>query len=399
MQPGPLSASLAAANRGACGARHLANQLRIGVTGSYGGLNLGDEAILKSIIAQLRAALPAEIVVFSRNAEDTLRRHDVEHAVPVRDISRAEAKAAVADLDVLIFGGGGILYDDEAEVYLREVNLAHELGVPVMVYAVSAGPLRTRSARERVADAMSKAAVITVRDRHGRQLLEDIGVHRDILITADPALLLEPEPLRSDTLLREGLDLSRRLVGFSVREPGPAAPEIDVDHYHALLANAADFIVDRWKADIVFVPMERGQMDVQHSHAVISRMQNATHATVLKGNYSASQLLTLVSHFQFAVGMRLHFLIFSALQKVPFVALPYSSKVTGLLQDLGMDMPPLDDVNTGRLLAIIDQSWDLRTSLRNRIAQRLPPLQARARQSNELLLRLLQQLGINQTLS
>ncbi|HEX5515899.1 MAG TPA: polysaccharide pyruvyl transferase family protein, partial [Gammaproteobacteria bacterium] len=148
----------------------MANQLRIGVTGSYGGLNLGDEAILKSIIAQLRAALPAEIVVFSRNAEDTLRRHDVEHAVPVRDISRAEAKTAVADLDVLIFGGGGILYDDEAEVYLREVNLAHELGVPVMVYAVSAGPLRTRSARERVADAMSQAAVITVRDRHGRQL-------------------------------------------------------------------------------------------------------------------------------------------------------------------------------------------------------------------------------------
>jgi polysaccharide pyruvyl transferase CsaB len=377
----------------------LANQLRIGVTGSYGGLNLGDEAILKSIIAQLRAALPTEILVFSRDAEDTLRRHDVEHAVPVRDISRAEAKAAVADLDVLIFGGGGILYDDEAEVYLREVNLAHELGVPVMVYAVSAGPLRTRTARERVADAMAKTAVITVRDRHGRQLLEDIGVHRDVLITADPALLLEPEPLPSDALLREGLDLSRRLVGFSVREPGPAAPEIDVDHYHALLANAADFIVDRWKADIVFVPMERGQMDVQHSHAVISRMQNATHATVLKGNYSASQLLTLVSHFQFAVGMRLHFLIFSALQKVPFVALPYSPKVTGLLQDLGMSMPPLDDVNTGRLLAIIDQSWDLRTSLRNRIAQRLPPLQARARQSNELLLRLLQQLGINQTMS
>ncbi|HEX5515316.1 MAG TPA: polysaccharide pyruvyl transferase family protein [Gammaproteobacteria bacterium] len=381
------------------GARRLANQLRIGVTGSYGGLNLGDEAILKSIIAQLRATLPTEILVFSRDAEDTLRRHDVEHAVPVRDISRAEAKAAVADLDVLIFGGGGILYDDEAEVYLREVNLAHELGVPVMVYAVSAGPLRTRTARERVADAMAKTAVITVRDRHGRQLLEDIGVHRDVLITADPALLLEPEPLPSDALLREGLDLSRRLVGFSVREPGPAAPEIDVDHYHALLANAADFIVDRWKADIVFVPMERGQMDVQHSHAVISRMQNATHATVLKGNYSASQLLTLVSHFQFAVGMRLHFLIFSALQKVPFVALPYSPKVTGLLQDLGMDMPPLDDVNTGRLLAIIDQSWDLRTSLRNRIAQRLPPLQARARQSNELLLRLLQQLGIHQTMS
>lgn len=367
---------------------HSPHRLRIGITGSYGGLNLGDEAILKSIITQLRSALSVEILVFSRNAADTLQRHDVEQAVAVRDMSREEAKTTVAALDVLVFGGGGILYDKEAEIYLREVNLAHELGVPVMVYAVSAGPLRSRTAREQVADAISKAAVVTVRDRHGRKLLEDIGVRREVLITADPALLLKPEPLPNDVLLREGLDQSRELVGFSVREPGPAAPEIDVNHYHALLANAADFMVDRWQTDIVFIPMERSQMDVQHSHAVIARMQSATHATVLKGDYTAGQLMTLIGHFQFAVGMRLHFLILSALQQVPFVALPYSSKVTGLLQDLDMDMPPLDNVNSGRLLATIDQSWDMRSTLRRRIEQQLPTLQTRARQTNDLLVQL-----------
>ena len=30
----------------------------VGITGSYGGMNLGDEAILQSIIAQLRKDLP-----------------------------------------------------------------------------------------------------------------------------------------------------------------------------------------------------------------------------------------------------------------------------------------------------------------------------------------------------
>lgn len=368
---------------------------RIGITGSYGGLNLGDEAILKSIITQLRATMPVDIRVFSRNAEDTRRRHDVEQALPVRDMSRAEARDAVAELDLLIFGGGGILYDGEAELYLREVSLAHELNVPVIIYAVSAGPLRSRTVRERVAEALSKAAIVTVRDRPGRRLLEDIGVRREVLLTADPALLLEPEPLNGDALLREGLDLSRRLVGFSVREPGPAAPEIDVAHYHALLANAADFIVDRWQANIVFVPMERGQMDVQHSHAVISRMQNANHATVLKGDYSAGQVLSLIGHFQFCVGMRLHFLIFSALQHVPFIALPYSPKVTGLLQDLGIDVPPLDNVNTGRLLALIDQSWDSRATLKEHIAQRLPQLQDRARETHALLVQLIRDLGLH----
>src|SRR6267142_275576 len=64
---------------------------KIGITGSYGGLNLGDEAILQSIIMQLRQEVPdAEITVFSRDAEDTKRRHEVQRAVPVRKLSRSE---------------------------------------------------------------------------------------------------------------------------------------------------------------------------------------------------------------------------------------------------------------------------------------------------------------------
>jgi polysaccharide pyruvyl transferase WcaK-like protein len=39
--------------------------LKIGISGSYGGLNLGDEAILQSIITQLRRDLSeVEITVF-----------------------------------------------------------------------------------------------------------------------------------------------------------------------------------------------------------------------------------------------------------------------------------------------------------------------------------------------
>jgi polysaccharide pyruvyl transferase CsaB len=362
---------------------------RIGISGSYGGLNLGDEAILTSIIAQLRGSLSVELTVFSRDAEDTRRRHRVEQVLAVRDLTREEVRAEVAGLDLLVLGGGGILYDREAEIYLREVFLAHELGVPVMVYAVSAGPLWLRSSREQVKEALSAAAVITVRDRQGRRLLEEIGIHSAVHVTADPALLLEPEPLPEDALIRENLDASRRMVAFSVREPGPAAPEIDVDHYHRLLANAADFMVDRLDADIVFVPLERRHMDIQHSHAVVAQMQCAPRASVLKGDYTPGQLIELIGRFEFAVGMRLHFLIFAALQCVPFVPLPYASKVSGLLQDLEMDMPPLGNVNSGRLLAAIDHSWDLRADLRRKIEERLPALQERARQNHAMLVNLL----------
>ncbi len=151
-----------------------------------------------------------------------------------------------------------------------------------------------------------------------------------------------------------------------------------------LLANAADYMVDRLDADLVFVPMEPRQKDTQHSHAVVSKMAYAHRASVLKGDYTSGQLLSLIGHFDFAVGMRLHFLIFAALNRVPFVALPYSSKVQGFLEDLDIAMPPLKHVNAGQLIAYIDRWWDLRRNLQARIERTLPAIQERARRTNEI---------------
>lgn len=362
---------------------------RVGISGSYGGLNLGDEAILQSIVTQLRRSLPVEITVFSRDVKDTLARHKVERAVPVRDLSRDEVLSEIKGLDLLILGGGGILFDAEAAIYLREVALAEELDVPVLVYAVSAGPLQDAAAQALVRDCLNRAAAVTVRERRARQVLEEVGVRREIEVTADPAILMEPEPLPPDALKREGLDESRRLIGMSVREPGVAAPDLDHRVYHSLLANAADYMVDRFDADVVFVPMERSVLDTQHSHAVIASMLRAQRATVLKGEYTSGQLLALMGRFSFAVGMRLHFLVFAALQNVPFVALPYAGKVSGFLEDLKVPTPPLNLVNAGRLIAHLDQSWDRRKSMRALLAKSVPALQARSQETHRILLKLL----------
>jgi polysaccharide pyruvyl transferase WcaK-like protein len=92
---------------------------RIGISGSYGGMNLGDEAILEGILGELRASLRCEITVFSRNPPDTLARHKVERALNPRSLTRREVTPAIRELDLLVLGGGGILYDGDAETYLR----------------------------------------------------------------------------------------------------------------------------------------------------------------------------------------------------------------------------------------------------------------------------------------
>jgi polysaccharide pyruvyl transferase CsaB len=362
---------------------------RVGISGSYGGWNLGDEAILEGIIKELRASVPVEITVFTRDAADTLRRHRVEHAIAVREFLRDDILPALQPLDLFILGGGGILFDSEVPIYFREVELAHELNVPVMIYGVSAGPLEDPRSQAQVVRCFEIAEAATVRDRRAKNLLEYCGVRREIRITADPALLIEPESLPEHALQMEGLTGRRRLVGMSVREPGPAAPDLAGMDYHALLANAADYVVDRLDADVVLVPMERRQHDLQHSHAVLARMRGVHHASVLRGEYSSGQLLSLIGHFEFAIGMRLHFLILAALKGVPFVPLPYAPKVTGFVEELGADPPPFEGLNAGRLIALIDRAWDGRDRIREKMAAALPSVQARARENNAIAVELL----------
>lgn len=366
---------------------------RVGISGSYGGLNLGDEAILQSIVAQLRGDFPrADITVLTRNAADTVARHDVQRAVDPRRMSRTEARAMLEPLDLLILGGGGILYTDDAESYLREVFLAKEVGTPVLVYAVSVGPLATRGVRERVREAMELADVVTVRGRASGQLLDEIGVTREVEVTADPALLLLPEPLSLDEIQRrEGIPPGARLIALSVREPGPAAPDLDTNRCHQLLADAADFVADRLDAEVVFFPLElvSRTSDVQRSHDVIGRMRHARRARVLKGDYRPGQMISLLHHFDLAIGMRLHFCIFSALAGVPLAPLAYASKVRAFLEDLGVAGPSIQDVSTGELIAHVDRVWDARREQQERVRAALDDLQRRARRTHDHAARLL----------
>jgi len=358
--------------------------VKIGISGSYGGMNLGDEAILQSIINGVRSNVDAEITVFSRNPEDTLGRHKVERAVPVRKLGRKEIQPEIERLELLIIGGGGILYDADAKTYLREAVIAHEIGVPFMIYAVGAGPLNDHAVQEHVRTVLDFASVVTVRDHPSLRVLEEAGVKREIIITADPALLLTPEPLNAEVLQSEGITSKRKLVGLSVREPGVAAPDIREEHYHNLIANAADYLIDRYDFDVVFIPMEP-KFDLHQAHSVIAKMVWPNHASILQGDYSPGQIMTIMKRFDFVVGMRLHFLIFAALQGIPFISLPYAKKVLGFLEELKVEMPPFHDITPGRLIAYIDKSWDRHREIQELSQKLLPNLQQRAAQNNILM--------------
>ena len=190
---------------------------RVAISGSYGGMNLGDEAILEVILRELRAYLDVDVVIFSRNPKDTEQRHKVR-AVPIREMHKDEVLEELRKLDLFILGGGGILFDESIEGFLRDVNWAKDLEIPVMIYAISVGPLKTPEAKQLVVEAVNKVDKITVREGEAKRILHDLGVNQEIEITSDPGLLLKPQSFTKDMLKKEGINPDNPLVGFSVRE-------------------------------------------------------------------------------------------------------------------------------------------------------------------------------------
>jgi polysaccharide pyruvyl transferase WcaK-like protein len=239
--------------------------------------------------------------------------------------------------------------------------------------------------------ALADVRELIVRDEGSKRLLEDAGVEREILVTADPALLLRPIPFDRARLAREGIPDDVRLVGVSVREPGRAAEHLDEHGYHALLAIVADFLVHRLDAHVVFLPMEHD--DIRHSHAVLSRMTDPSRGRILHGPYAPAELLGLVQHLDFAVGMRLHFLIFAGLAGVPFLPLPYAGKVFDFAGAAGA--PQLRGVareQAGPLLSEVDRLWDERSVRVERLRSRMGELVDRARVTRERLAKVLDEL-------
>ena len=205
-------------------------------------------------------------------------------------------------------------------------------------------------------------------------------------------MLLRPEAVNIERIRADWAPKGRRLVGMSVREPGRAAEHLDVEGYHQLLAHVADFLVHRFDASVLFVPMERH--DLRHAHAVLSHMTAAEHGRVLHGEFRPGQILGLVSHLDLVVGMRLHFLIFAAIAGVPFLPLAHAGKVFDFAQRVGA--PVLRGVvreAAGPLLAQVDRLWDEHPLRAPQIRARLATLRLRAAETGERLSALLDRIA------
>ncbi|WP_273484631.1 polysaccharide pyruvyl transferase CsaB [Desulforamulus ruminis] len=309
---------------------------KVVLSGYYGFENLGDEAVLFSILKTLRdLRIGLRIEVLSNQPEKTAEIYKVtaSNRWKLRNIYRA-----LRDADLLISGGGSLLQDvtgiKSLLYYLGVIGLARILRKPVFFYAQGIGPVNSRLGRLLMRLVVNKVDYITVRDESSMEDLRNMQVIKPpVEVTADPVLGLEQkfvdESVGRKILEETGMDLSieKRLVGVSVREWK------GLSKYKEVLAEICNKL-SRIGYQVVFLPMHYPD-DLEISREIAEKMDQP--AVVLDRQYSVVEMAGLIANMDLLIGMRLHALILAAVMHVPPVALSYDPKIDRFMGLLGKE--------------------------------------------------------------
>jgi polysaccharide pyruvyl transferase CsaB len=301
------------------------------ISGYYGFGNLGDEAILRMIVAGLRRHWPlGTIDVLSARPEETAHDHGVE---ATSRWDRAAVRNATTRADVVLSGGGGLLQNAtslKSLLYYAEIiRRAVHAGKPTMVFAQSIGPLDFIG-KQTVRECCRGLAAATVRDRRSMDLLAPLVAGIEIRRTADPVFLYELDD--EVDLASEGLGPdSEPLVIVAVRKTARFNEGIGV------LAAAVDRLAERWGAHVAFVPFA-GQPDAEAATQVIRKCRSKPVLFDLGG---LARVAGAIRRASLVIGVRLHALILAARFGTPFLAVAYDPKVAGLAEDLAYPLAPL----------------------------------------------------------
>lgn len=292
--------------------------MHIVLSGYYGFDNVGDEAILFSIISAFRKLNPeVKITVLSNNPESTAATYGVN---AVNRWKFAEVGAVLKEADGLVSGGGSLLQDKTGlksiPYYTGIMRIAKKHGAPVFIYAQGMGPIDKWISKFITKGMLNKVDGITVRDEASRELLRGIGVKRDIKVVPDPVIGLSGSDFRSDWLASQSW-AGDSYVSVSVRDWPSAVPFMEK------IADGLDRLAVSG-VKIVFVPMH-GEHDAKASASVAGLMKEAS--VIAPADLSIEEKIAVIGESALLIGLRLHSLIFAAIQYTPFIALSYDPKI------------------------------------------------------------------------
>ncbi len=318
------------------------------ISGYYGFGNMGDDSLLASIAAQLRQINP-EIRITALTKDP--KRSQLKYGV--RCINRLNVFAIRREMKrskLLISGGGSLLQNNTSEkslnYYITVIKLAKRLGLPVMVYSNGIGPVYGERSVAKVKKVLEEVDLISLREPSSYEFLREIGLRakKEIKVTADPALTVKPIDDSRLSYIEDKLGIdtkSKKYYALSVREYEnlKTGGELSKAEFVRRIATAMSEIYGRTGL-LPLVVSVQNIVDDEISREVCQRFEKLSgEKAILAQGLSARELTAILSHMEFAAGMRLHMLIYATNARIPAIGIAYDPKISAFLEYSGHEAP------------------------------------------------------------
>lgn len=317
------------------------------ICGAYGRDNAGDDAILTAIVRQMRAIDPElPLYVLTRKPKETGTRYRVG-GIYTFDFFGFCRRARKTRL--YINGGGSLIQDVTSSrslwYYLMSIRTAKRYGNAVLMYGCGIGPVERPANRRRAGKVIDRYVdAATLREERSLEELRSMGVtHPKLLVTSDPAILLEPAARGAVEahLQRHGIGEEEKIVFFALRPWHGLVRRSDA------FSAAARELQRKYGLRPVFLAMEP-----KTDRPVCERAAEELGATVIDAPASSELLIGLLARAELVISVRLHTLIFAAGVGTPLVGVSYDPKVEAFLNYLGRkDCLSLKDLTAEMLTA------------------------------------------------
>lgn len=277
--------------------------MKLVIIGSYGAGNIGDEA-MKDI---LKSHFGEHDCVFLTG--DPKAPNEAPHLpFGIRSFFKfnwLKSYRSLRKSDAVFFGGGGLWAEHES---IRAIFLwtwhffwAYAFRKPIYLIALSFGPFKSRLGRSLTRWVLKSADYVSVRDELSLKQCQQIFPIREYERTSDLCFMHEALPNKST-----------KKIAINLR-PWDFDSETFKDFFNSLKGRAYE---------LVFIANDPSD------HDVLSEFGDVT----VPKDFTA--LCENLSECEYAIGMRLHFMIAAALSGCKLIALSYSPKVEGVMSEI-----------------------------------------------------------------
>ena len=307
------------------------------ISGYYGFKNTGDDSLLKAIVDGLKKQKEnITITVLSKTPKETSALYGVKS---INRFNFIKICRILKKTRLLISGGGSLLQDVTSTksylYYSTIIKLALKCNAKVMIYANGIGPLINAKNRADCKKLLEKVDVVTLRDSDSMQELINMGLEKNVTVTADPAFSLQSNEVPT----------SKDYFIVSVRRWKKLPADFDTT-----IAEICKKVKEKYNLSPVLVPMQ-SKLDLD----LCTKIASCCDGEVKSNFTNIGDMLGYFKNSHFVLGMRLHALIYSLSMGVPVIPLSYDPKIDAIVKEWGCKEFSAEKFDKQNLLAQIDE--------------------------------------------